>query len=365
MGKSFVLHTADAAINPHERIAAIRYHNGTNIPVARIDGGENYSAAMLDLLRASNNDDELTTQQIEHQSYGRTFLDYLQRLVFHPFKGWFISQDPEVLTVQGGTVLTMIEALKKEVERYLTVPLKTIALSTPGFLNTSQWRTHFLSAAERAGLDVVTGTLRPEMNAMEAASAAYGIGLCRNYTDLPSCYYELDLADFESVLAIEYTNMSLAGIFTSRYPEMTYMASLDEAHTFSDTDLGANSRQDGSYSSCESAKDYWERVRRRLRQLRIQDPQHPLQLVLLGEDASDPDFLEVVRTAFPNTLPLLHRLPLSLAQSEFHSGEMTIVDPLYAAALGAAELAKRTLEAPGAAPSIGNVLSGGSSWCAD
>ena len=338
MGKLSVIYMIDPVIDIHQRTAAIRYHNGTIIPVVKIAGGEDYRSMMLDLLHTNNDCDESMIQQTEQQSYLRMILGYLS----NPFRGRPMSHDLEPLTTKGLVILNMIEELKREAEQYSTVPMDTIALSTPGFLTTSQWRAHFLSAAEHAGLDIVTGTLRPEMNAMEAASAAHRIGLCYEYTELPTCYYELDLIGFQSILAIEYTNISLAGIYVLRYPELMDMASLEATQTFFDSHLGANTQRNCG----NSGKDHWKRVTRRLRQLRIQGHDNPQRLILFGERASDPEFLNVVRTTFPKALPFPPSPPSTLAQTELHSDGQTNLDPLYAAAFGAAELAKRTLEAP-------------------
>ena len=156
-----------------------------------------------------------------------------------------------------------------------------------------------------------------------AAMAHNIIGLCQSPFDPPSCLAELHKLPFWSVLTVLYTRTSLcveASYFRSAYyynPHHSYPTSMD----FSLGSDAINDNPDKDY--------YWQAVRDRIiagiaPNLPVEEP---YKVFLMGESAASPklrEILEDVLTRFVGFLP-----------------EIYDKDPVFAAASGAAEIARR------------------------
>lgn len=178
-------------------------------------------------------------------------------------------------------------------------------------------------AVKYAGLKPLTdrsSQLQPHQ--ISTASGGAGLGLCEHYEDLEKCKHEEMDLPYEQVLVISYTEdaleVSLAAI------KNAYQPFEPEKNHLIDWALGKNSLN--NYSRADA---YWIVVRRRILELGYSEyPKKQITAVmLLGESAHNEEFQHNVIDAlqeFQDDLPVIHR-----------------ADPLYLAARGAAEYAKR------------------------
>lgn len=178
-------------------------------------------------------------------------------------------------------------------------------------------------ALKYAGLKPLTDRfLQLQPHQISTASGGAGLGLCEHYKDLEKCKHEEKDLPYEQVLVISYTEdaleVSLAAI------KNAYQPFEPEKNHLIDWALGKNSLN--NYSRADA---YWIVVRRRILELGYSEyPKKQITAVmLLGESAHNEEFQHNVIDAlqeFQDDLPVIHR-----------------ADPLYLAARGAAEYAKR------------------------
>lgn len=353
------LHTSTEADSIRSTIA-IRFHNGSNVPIATIRGSPQYRETMHFLLNTIYTPTAPVTEQFMHK-YLKPYTTHIPRSIFR-ILGWTSalpdpSLDPTALS-------SMLSSLIHHAESFLPPPFQIthITLSTPHFLTPLLWRSHILPALHRAHLTPI-GDLQPRTNAMEASAAANGIGLCKAYANLPACYDELDKTPFKRIMAIEYTNASLAAMVVARYPDLA----LPTTHnSFIDTSLAAEGAGTPLMRDGEQKRTaYWHHLRARLHALYASSSNEIEQIIFIGEAAQNTEFLDNVKMALSHFLPP----PLSPPFSQFdhdesapfswhlknvdavrglRSSSSTVprADPIFAPALGAAEIAKRAMEAP-------------------
>jgi len=160
-----------------------------------------------------------------------------------------------------------------------------------------------------------------------AAFAGSGMGLCTNYTDVSRCREEEMSFPTEDVIAISYSRQTLEVTRS----EISVAQRPWERVTYIDWDGGLD-----ALTQYPNTAMYWKRVRNVLREVARVFPSPFTTLLLLGDSALNEVFLRVVRDAL----------------EEFQGAEFVDIrlatgsEPLYIAAKGAAELAKRFQEAP-------------------
>ena len=215
------------------------------------------------------------------------------------------------------------------------------------------WEDDVVDAIRHTGLDHIpfsedTNTV----SSARAAIAANGLGMCDHYTDPLACWDETYHMKWRVVLAIEYTKDTL--IVT-----LTDMKGIhDVTDNFSEVciECGAESEikhLDPSF--------YWPHLRNKILALPTAHRVPVTNVVLYGEAAPDTEFQENLIKALGNvqdergepisignpndSQKVLSRRTknLGLLDSGIH---VQIVDPVVAPARGAAELAKRRLDAP-------------------
>lgn len=153
-----------------------------------------------------------------YSSYWRPLNILMEQLTLYGLPLRAVPRPVTVSTSEDTALVQMIRSLFEAASASFPTDIFQTTLSTPVSITAIQWRDHFHKAAQQAGLTLVTNVQTP-LNAMEAAAAANGLGMCTNYTNLPTCYYELDQAPLKRTLAIEYTNETLSGRFTdSTFP---------------------------------------------------------------------------------------------------------------------------------------------------
>lgn len=171
------------------------------------------------------------------------------------------------------------------------------------------------------------GDMRPDP--VGAAAAANGIGLCSTFTKLDVCCQEESRLPHSLILGIEYTSASLTATMSPLKESRTGIG-LDFKRYW---DLGAgNEQKDGLY---------WRRVKEAIMQMpRGCRGRHITDVVLMGESATDDRFLRTLQDA------LWEVLPDAAARSSQQALTGHFEEPGFAAARGAAEIAKRVMEAP-------------------
>ena len=266
-------------------------------------------------------------------------------------------------TSDVGTITSLIQPLLVNAQDKVTSLSITCALvtipNTPGFTHAD-----LRDAMEYLGLTLIS-THKHIPSAVSELSAAYAgsnIGLCTHYTDVDTC--EDEEADMltSHILALSLTQHSFSAAYT--YMSAAYRSLLEASSTRFDLGLEhLSSDFDSSQMklgiSCPAR--YWSRIfdviieigRASLRPLNT--------LLLLGEDAENPDFVRTVQEALRELLPeasaeeVAAMVLVSGERKADSDGELVdeqtggsseLLDPLYLAARGAAEFAKRAQEAP-------------------
>ena len=143
------------------------------------------------------------------------------------------------------------------------------------------------------------------------------------------------------ILALSLSQTSFSAAYT--YMQAAYRSVLEkEATRF---DLGLQSLPSGGENCQEEKALYWSRIRATIIEIGRASRGTLNTLLLLGEDADDQEFIQTVKDALrallpPNTTP--QDIPtILLSQKQGREN-----NPLWLAARGAAEFAKRAQEAP-------------------
>ena len=171
------------------------------------------------------------------------------------------------------------------------------------------------------------GDLHPDP--VGAAAAAHGIGLCNNFTKIDVCQAEEEDLPLSLVLGVEYT---LASLTVTMSP---FQASREG--------FGFDFKRHWDLGSDYKSKDrfYWQRIKEAVLQGPRRWPGRDVtDIVLMGESALEQGFLHVLQDALWEVLPEI----MAGHGQQFLVG--SVEDPGFAAARGAAEIAKRLLEAP-------------------
>ena len=185
------------------------------------------------------------------------------------------------------------------------------------------------------------------VSTVSAAFAGLGHGLCRHYIDPDVC--EDEEADFQisHILALSLTHHSFSAAYT--YMASAYRSNLEASST--NFDLGMQHLPD----STPDQAAYWSQVREIIVHIGRQSYGLLTTLVMVGEDAQTPEFMETVEEALYELLPgasaeQIGAMMPSASKRGKHGRDLTTRDderlnPLYVSARGGAEFAKRALEA--------------------
>jgi len=188
-------------------------------------------------------------------------------------------------------------------------------------------------AMEYAGLSLLVTHKHYGAYAGETSSAfaGMGFGLCEHYEKCYTCEAEEAHMPFSHVLALSLSQNSFSAAYT-------YMQSAFESFHESEImrfDLGLEEEVDD--------RDwYWSQIRESIVTVG-RTAQRPLNtVVLLGEDGDNPHFIEVVQEVLLELDLVGHGMRVSNQRMR----ERAAADPLYIAARGAAEFAKRAQASP-------------------
>ena len=181
------------------------------------------------------------------------------------------------------------------------------------------------------GQGLKAGVYPMHLDLAQAAFAADGNGLCKTYRNLFACENEEEEMPFHVVLTASFTRQALyiaAGVIQAPF-HWTQFQDVEAT----DLNLGLNSMTD-----YPSPNKFWENVGKRLRDVALEGLDRTetgyTKVLLLGENATHPDFLKVLRDS---TFDLVE--PRNI-------GETAFTNPVFAVARGAAQYARIRQEAP-------------------
>lgn len=220
-----------------------------------------------------------------------------------------------------GLLSELIQQLRKKTEVKLGQSICSVVVSSS--YNIALYGEDISDALKYADLEPLTDrSLQLQPHQLSAASGGAGLGLCEHYEDFETCKQEEQDLPYEQVLVISYTKDALEISLAAM--KSAYQPFEPESHHLIDWALGESSLD--NYSRADA---YWIVVRRRILELGYSEyPKKQITAVmLLGESAHNEEFQHNIIAAlleFQDDLPVIHR-----------------ADPLYLAARGAAEYAKR------------------------
>ena len=190
-------------------------------------------------------------------------------------------------------------------------------------------------AVEYAGLHSWLAPVQPQagmyptrLREDHAVFAAEGSGLCIDYKNLFACWDEAAEMETYNTLFLSYTRKALSGAavtITSPFhysQRVTYQIMLPH--------VGSDENREEIYPW----GDYWEVVRDWISHLVYQSPKPIHKVLVAGESAADPVFLD-------NVMELVN-IPDAVAQVQVH----VVDEPEFASARGAALYARWRQEAP-------------------
>ncbi|PGH34118.1 hypothetical protein GX50_03081 [[Emmonsia] crescens] len=314
--------------------AAIRYHNGSVQNLARVDGDEDFQALIRKLAAGPP-----ALDCSRSLSGWRKFLCWKSHMQRRLNKGRGLPATPDV-----GTLAVLFENLRLAVDDELGEGSCTRALfalfpTLPGLTYED-----FLDAVEYASLDRVESPYSQDyVSEVSAASGAMGFGICRNYTDVYGCLDEESWMPYEQRLFLSFTNTSFTAI-NSYFRSAFYPHPTSTQLRF---DLGRASFPDNDE---DAQRIYWQRIRDTIVKVGLQGLALPSVLFLVGDHAADPMFQKTLDEALQDMFPR-HRddvagLRRTLEERGQDVVETSSLDYSFLGARGAANFAKRSLEAP-------------------
>lgn len=266
-------------------------------------------------------------------------------------------------TPDVGTIASLIQPLLVNAQDKVT-PLGIIRAlvtipDTPGLTHADLG-----DAMEHLGLTLIS-THKHIPSAVSELSAAYAgsnIGLCTHYADVDTCEDEEADMPTSHILALSLTQHSFSAAYT--YMSAAYRSLLEASSTR--FDLGMEHLSSGSdFGEIEleigCPTRYWSRIFEVIIEIGRASLRPLTTLLLLGEDAENPDFVRTVQEALRELLPEASAEEVAAMMlvsgerkadgdgevvGEQTGGSSEMLDPLYLAARGAAEFAKRAQEAP-------------------
>ena len=172
-----------------------------------------------------------------------------------------------------------------------------------------------------------------------AVFAGHSKGLCKHYKNFWQCAEEQDQVPMETTLVVGITPTDLRGEIIRTRSAFTDLQPRKGDRAFLDLELGL--------ATSDDKPDFWTRVTDKLQGFGATVPEGFLidTILLTGENATHPAFLQALRSAFVGNGYLQAGKddwgPLSFV----HEGE-AVVNPVFASARGAAQYARWRQEAP-------------------
>lgn len=223
-----------------------------------------------------------------------------------------------------GNIADLLAALRDKANDFVQEKFTTAVATIPHLV--AVYNEDITDALEHVGLNM-HGIWYYEHLVYETISAyaGLGLGLCRNYTNAADCLDTQREWERDIIMPVLYTRSALTMSFAP--VRGAYFLWEPSYRHRVDFDLGSDKL--ASLQTPEEVKRYWSQVRTKLVEVMVERPAYdkPHKIILMGESASDPEF---VRNLWLALATVMDRAPVLLD-----------ADPLFAAAKGAAEFAKR------------------------
>ncbi|KAL8793878.1 MAG: hypothetical protein Q9195_003497 [Heterodermia aff. obscurata] len=291
--------------------AAISFANGTVLSVAKVIAEDGYNEALRRLSLESS-------QHLvpPYQNPGDAWKDKPREALRSARKIMGLPASTDV-----GYLAKVISDLKVQVEGYLGVPIKSAGVTGPHLV--ALYQEDLQDAFDYVGLRYLAFPVRYDvLYETSATYAGYGYGLCSDYTERAACKQEQQDMASEVVMAVLYTRTVLTVSF-SVIKSAYYLYEPDNRYLTNFT-LGYDAR-----SQWGSEEGYWVEVAKNLEELMAENPNYkrPAKVFLMGDQVHDKAFLQ--------------KLEAVLQRQTTDELEIISQDSQFAAAKGAAELAKR------------------------
>ncbi len=236
----------------------------------------------------------------------------------------------QLLEPHVNTIRDMIEQIIETAKKSIQTPPDYVGISQPLALSQSQtWL--FSAATQQANLTVISQGWHRDTSTAFVAPAAYGIGMCEHHRTQTTCSEEQRAMKSENILVIEYTSLVFSAQFLWYFDGS--LNPKDEDYIYSSTDLGKSSR----WRSDVGDETYWLEVCARTRSMIETSSMFPTKLIFVGDRAADRDVVHAVRDCLGAMRP--HTV-LGLVNDE-------VIDPVFAASMGAARIVKSEMESAG------------------
>ncbi|KKZ64227.1 hypothetical protein EMCG_01452 [[Emmonsia] crescens] len=285
--------------------AAIRYDNGSVVNVGKVHASQEYQALMKHL---SENQRGALPSRFD------PIWDEPDR-IGEPSQKHLQAPDLDI-----GAISFLISELKAQTEQLLGHPIRSVAISSPDYIQLSE--REISQAIEHLGLKNLAD--QHDLSLTSSEYAGYSSGVLTIPTTLNPC--EKHEERMETILHLDYTQTTLSGSISNLHDTTLHHTKI----VFADWYLGLSKKPGFVEEDL-----YWDLLWRRLRG-QVQQVEGKITKVILTGDAvllGDPRFFKVARYALrgfiePSALRVLHNNP----------------DPVFTAARGAAEFAKKTQE---------------------
>ncbi|KAF2739822.1 hypothetical protein EJ04DRAFT_483191 [Polyplosphaeria fusca] len=300
-------------------VAAIAYGNGTVEDLVRVDGNAQYN----DLIRRWS--DKNNFRRCEYPSTQERTQCQIMHADRELNKGLGYPATEDV-----GILASIMEEVKTSIERTLGIQVTAFQPVFPVLRGLNKEDVD--DAMEHVGLDGINTAIKdhPFWGTHWETTASYagaGFGLCNTWTDIRACVDEGMQLDYEEAMFLNFDNSSFAAALQFVHP--IFAPKLRALET--DFSLGWWNLP---VYEIPRAK-FWARIQEAIVDVAntLGPRTIPKKIILLGDHAQDPEFLETVKAAFWELLEF--DVELLLQDNEGRDG-------LMLAARGAAELAMTT-----------------------
>lgn len=293
--------------------ASISYSNGTKVNLAKLDGSESYKALFKKYSLEA-------TQHIHppYQGWDDQDIDWPRQRQRQWNKAHGLPASEDV-----GVISAMISNLVVAVELRLGHNITAALVTTPNLV--ALYQEDMVDAFEHSALQSLDATWDRNnvYHETSAAVAGNGLGLCHDFKDIKSCRDEEWKMPDEIVLSVMYTADCLC-VELAHISSASYSLGYGVSPPTMDFTLGISALHDNP-----SEKYYWEAVRDTIMRgmlVHLHDPP-PQKVFVLGDQSHNERFRVVLEDAL---LRYVGKLP-----------EIFDEDPVFRAAQGAAEMARR------------------------
>lgn len=292
---------------------SVSYSNGTKMNLAKIDGSESYKALFKKYSQEAS--------QHLHPPYTNWYdqqedLPRVREREWNKAHGFPANEDV-------GVISTMISGLVAAAEQRLGLNITAALAATPNLV--ALYKEDMADAFEYSAIELLDYWWDFEHTYHEtgAAVAGNGFGLCQDFKDQKLCHDEENNLPFETVLSVMYTADCLC-VELASIKSASYMRGHPRSPPTMDFTLGLSALHDNP-----SEKYYWEAVRDTIMRgmvLGWRDT-YPEKVFVLGDQSHNENFRALLNEAL---LKYNEKLPPIFDE-----------DPVFRAAQGAAEMARR------------------------